>query len=94
MKIMYIKGVSLLTINSYSVIQFCRWLADLAFAKKKRKTKQGWIHGTTFEDGWAGAMMQKTISNSKMIKTEGPMNRLTQQCVELHVRDSKMQFVR
>ena len=64
--------------------------------RRERERKQGRIHGKTVADGWAGAVIQKTLAIQKCDgwtdgrtdrQTDRRTDRPTRQGVELRVRD-------
>ena len=52
--------------------------------KKTQKKQQGWIHGNPVENGWAGAVMRKSLAIQQCYQ---PTDQLTRQGVDLPVRD-------
>ena len=49
--------------------------------------KQSRIHGNPVADGWAGAVIQRTIASLEIYVTDGRTDRPTGQGVESRVRD-------
>ena len=58
----------------------------MIFAKVKTGYKQGRIHGKTVADGWAGAIMKKSLAiQNYLLPTDVPTYRPTRQGVDCRV---------